>query len=393
MSEVWFDPETREILEYPYTDERVRDNAVVLPLGALLTTDQFPYEDGDFEKPNARRWKEEDALAIGKVAAAALENLEAGSVDLEHLSRLTILGLSPSPRMYRHFYATISGYRQAIGSEKKYEPQKYRNWSTANFIQYAQSIEAEVGRMPKLDDYRERARQGRGPSVKLIDRRIGNFSTLHEYLGYPNLLAWETEDYISWGIQVMRANPDKDFSLYVLDILSKRNRGPSTNPIYQRFDGGWAEFRQRVTEEGKLQIEAEEQTRKNNLEICQALIRDGLLPVEVSELSEDDLLSLGGRHRVVQELAADLSGHQIQQVLAAPSAKFITALRRYRPNLTAGEIELAAISNDAFDDIWPTVSNIQFLHVDQAEIDALRRSQNHKRQQRRTLLAKNSEKQ
>jgi hypothetical protein len=79
------------------------------------------------------------------------------------------------------------------------------------------------------------------------------------------------------------------------------------------------------------------------------------------------------RHTLIQAVAGDLTDRQVMYVLSGGADRFISRLRELRPGLSAGYIEMVAVSENTFDDIWPIANRAEFLYVEGKEIDELRK--------------------
>ncbi len=373
MAEVLFDTVIGEVVLAAQSDSSVPESKGLVPLGELLDAPVIPYVLGDFEKENAETWDREKCIDAGKLALKALEKQGVPQpLKSRHMARLAILGIVPYQHVYEPHFGNFSAYKSAIGSPFRYDRVTYKNWSTREFVTYAKQTRERLGRLPLLQDYIKQSNQREGPSFKLIQNRVGGIKSLHDKLGYPDTHAWAEDDFIAWGIRVMKANPDKKVNLYMVEILSNRGRGPSIWTLYDRCDDGWAALKQKINADGKVQIEAEAAARTTNLAAYEVLLNSGTLPARVAAQTDQEKLSVHGRYSVVHDLTRDVSKYQLAKLLTCHPDQFITQLRKIKPSLSAAIIEIAAESAQVFDDIWPAEASDEYLHVESHEIDALR---------------------
>ncbi|MEO8105507.1 MAG: hypothetical protein ABI602_04195 [Candidatus Saccharibacteria bacterium] len=376
MTEVLFDPRTSEVVLSVGPAKTGSAGGDLLPLSDLLIADKFPYPPGTFQEKDVANWDREECLAIGRMALKALERADGAPRPLttEHLKRLKLLGISPYSNIYKRDFGNFSAYKEAIGSPIRYDRLKYKGWTTAEYVAYAEQTYEKLGQYPSNQDYREQFDRGEGPSLKMINDRFGGIKVFHRRLSYPHRSTedWIEDDFITWGINVMKANPDESLSLVMVKILSRRGVGPSTQALTKKCDGGWAGLKAKIIDEGALQIEAEATTRFKNLDSYIKLENEGKLPISSKNLTEKAKRGLSGRHAVIEAVARGVTVFQRTRLLKCHSKNFISQLLTIRPDLTAGHIEMRAISLDVFDDIWPVTDTASSLHVSRQEMDKYR---------------------
>lgn len=368
MAVISFDTTSGQLIDPADCPESVLDHDTVVPLAFLLETPDFPYNKGDFPKVETADWDHDKSIHIGRMALTALsEEGKFKPLASRHMARLAVLGLLPHRHIHLKYFDTFHAYKEAIGSPIRYDRVAYADWGLPEFMAYSSQIQQELDRLPRLADYEQRFAEGRGPSMKLIEVRTGGIKSLHDKRGYPNTQDWEVDDFVTWGIKVMKANPGKDLDLYMIQVLTERRRGPSNWTIYKKIPGGWTALKEKVFSEGALVIAAEEQDRRRNLEEYRKRWP------EYHKLSDEELLNWGGRATLLEALGiSDLSSAPAVQLLTCTAQQIIPKLLKLKPQLTAGHIETLAVTLNVFDSIWPAVLDISYLQVDEEDITRVR---------------------
>ena len=116
------------------------------------------------------------------------------------------------------------------------------------------------------------------------------------------------------------------------------------------------------------------------------MIDQETMPIEFGTLTDDKLLAAGARCMVIQDCASDLNTDRKLEICHSKPKGFISQIRKSRPNLTAGDIELSAITQDVFDDIWPMEESVEHFYVPQERIDEIIIDQTTKHARRRIAV-------
>ena len=369
MDRYWYDTQTGLLVQFesPQFAPSEEDHHLV-PLGLLLDGPDFRYERGDRDKVDFSSWGEEDYVAHGKRILSAVNSGETEQdVTHTHLMRAYILGIGPEPKQFSRRFGSIPAFKEVIGS-----PQlswgRYANWSIQDYVAYARGIRTLVGRKPVDEDYDAAAKRGEGPSYITIHRRLGGVTKLHEYLGYPNIREWDDLDFLSWGVDVLGANPDTGIKRYVADALSQRKQGPSTRTIVNRF-GSLGRFQWLV----EAEVNRRTATRQAKLDHYTNLADEESLTPQNQLLQPTEVLAMGGRYVLAEACVPDIAKAQRLEIASSPSKQLITLLRRLQRSLTVDFIEKQAVYLDVFDDIWPADDDLQRFMVSAEEIAAQRR--------------------
>jgi hypothetical protein len=356
---------------YPGDVPLAEDSSSLSPLRDLLVATDFPYKNGDFEKVDPKLWDRDCCLELGRLVVAAIErDGERRSMTRLHISRLEILGQAPGQKLFYEFFDNFSNFKREVGSPIRYDRVLYADWGINEVVQYAEQTKKELGRLPIIADYQQLFNEGRGPSFALIEARARGIRKLNDRLGYPDTKDWEKIDFVDWGVDVMSANPGNDFSLNLIDALAAEGRGPSQHTIKRCVR--WSSLRKEVENEFQTRPEVKRQERTAKLRQYRSMIEQGTMPINSIAITDDELLSVGARYAVIQDCAADLAVDRKLRICSVPPDRFVRYLRRSRPTLSAGDIELAAILLNLFDDIWPVDGSIEHLYVPQGRIDEIR---------------------
>lgn len=389
MSEVWFDTRLGEqLIGEEAVMQRLQEAGPgeVVPLQDLLLGDDFPIGGREFRKQPSAAWTCEDFVALG---SATLELFESTGNErilrTRTLNRLQKLGIGPLLNTFigtGKDFETMQDYNEAIGAaEVGYSTRgKFSNWTTADFVAYAASVEREVGGKPREEDYRQRARHDRdAPTVGVLYASFtGRINELNEHLGYCNVKSWDEDDYIDFGAKCIEVNGLAMFKHSTIAVLSARRRGPGYVAIMRKF-GNWNNYRTQVVAEYEERTAASQQVRTEKLARYKALTESSGLPQEYSELPDDKLLFYAGRYLVALAVAPTIRSEQLGRVLRRRSSRsFVNSLLRVsnNPRLTAGHIEITASTLGVYDDLWPMDQYKEYLRVTPQDIAAVNERRN-----------------
>lgn len=365
MAETWFDTRTGDVLVgLPAAADRLDEGGPlhVVELKQLLTAEEFPFKPGDFARQKSSEWSRQDSLNLGAWALKIMEVPEQNispshRLTRTHLERLNILGLAPGRSHFNKHYRTMGEYREALSIHHGRDNSKFKDWSLADFVNYAGNLATTLGRKPKKDDYRAGYLEG-GPNEFLIISRLGGYAELNDMIGYPNVKKWDKDDYVYWGCKVMEANSGARPTQRMIDILSRRDRGPSASLVASRF-GGLSNFQSQVIEAYLASLE--DKTAK------QAELQGVFNSLEVEPVNSEMDTAAAAKYLVAKRCLPDSQADLIS-VAVANSSGFISRLRKLNPDLTAGSIEQAAVVLGVFDYIWPLDAGLATLKVSQEEM-------------------------
>lgn len=317
------------------------------------------------------RWSKEECANRGKFLVGLLEDEEV-ELDLKILGTASQLGLIASPSHLRSkwLFGSIDNFYQAIELNKLRKPGRFNAWTHQDFIQYINDIAEEMGDRPTQEYLWNHVKSGgHGPSPAVIAKRFGSLRKALEQAGFPNIYAWEKEDYVNWGVKFMEANNGWAPTYRLIDYISKRKRGPSPTTVSKHF-GGVRCFQAQVIpaydrRQKERALEREEKIYK--------LERDrefGRLPATLFAVKETDNQRLVrvAKYRVAQELLPDFDENSklavaSRRLVTEGNQGFINTLINWGDGITAGKIETTASYLGVFDDIWPMDEHMRTLHI------------------------------
>lgn len=359
MTEFWYDTNANMLLvgeaaiesrlgeiDPAYTD-------LVVPLSKLVVAKAVELQTLVCRQPalDSSNWTRLDWIHHGQWALGLIN--EEGEEELirDHFVNLRHLGLGSllATPFYRHF-SNLTEFKVEVGSIITRAPKQYADMSIPDLINHGCQLARKLGRPPTRADYDQVARTGGGPTAQIITEQL-SIGELNEYMGYPDITSWDTEDYISWGVRFRRTNPNMRLTTRIIRVLSKQGLGPSERPIYSRFSSlpvyfNLVEEHYRVEENNRQELLNAKRKRYTRM------AEQGLLPPEALE-SDEALLSYGGKRLVIDRLAPNLTPDSKLTAASSPPKYFVSHLKSKVIGLTAGHIESDAVMLDVFDDIWP----------------------------------------
>lgn len=278
-----------------------------------------------------------------------------------HLRLLRAFGVGPSRKTLCQEFGTFTKFKSEIGSPHHTAHGRFEHWSLANYVAFAAKLAKRAGDKPTPADYTKAFLADECPSISVIARRMaGGLGKLHEYVGYPNVRNWDNDEFLLWGIQALRANPNQGISRTVIDALSRLKRGPSTRTIVNRFHSV-GEFQAQVEAELERADKMATESVATKIGRYTHMAQKGRLDPRLLR-DNAKLLRVGAQRQVVDCCLPHLTEQAKQRLAARPSNRFIywvlrtneTAGEEYvNRSLTAGHIEATAVMLDVFDDIWP----------------------------------------
>lgn len=264
------------------------------------------------------------------------------------------LGIGADP-IGRHF-GTLHELRSRIDVPHFAPDRTYAHWTLENFVENASNLAASIKwRKPEVSDYREWARLGNGPGPSMIRALFrGGVTYINSSVGFPNIRAFEYEDFIDWGVRFMLTNNGKSIDTAVLMALSKRSCGPSEALIYKHF-GAIPKFASIVNDNYRSE------TAEKNAHTADLLASfDELRPfsrIGVESWGEERKKKFVAKLLLAKRCLPLAPRNKIESIATNSSAEFCRQISQTNPGLSNAHIELIADGMGLFDDIWPPYPN------------------------------------
>jgi len=323
----------------------------VVQLAGLLALKQSETLDLTYTRLDTSNWTADTYRQHGhwllRVINTQEERLQPLRID--HLRNANRLGLGPGfTGRFLDTFGTFHNYKHALGLPATSSKGRFSDWEVTDYVLHARQIATNIHRKPQQTDYDRYFRDGKGPSVALIKSYVGSIHELNDLIGYPNITAWDDEDYITWGARVLRANQETGVTNPVIQELSKRKRGPSDKNVRDRF--GKLSILQQLIEQ---RIEKENAIRASKLGLYRGMIKSGRLPETITELDDNTLLVIGGRMQVIRACLPYLDLEKQQSLAVSIDTGLIWGIKDYGQNISSGAIETEAEIIGVFDDVFP----------------------------------------
>lgn len=260
----WFDTRDGALLigEAAVDERRDEGGAFVVNLGELVTERVFPFDANDFTKTNWKGRPTEDYLEFGHWALNVVQpswtEYIIKPLSQRFIRRFYILGLGPEPRLIDRNpdIGSTTEFQRQIGSPTNISSGYYDDWSFSRVVGLASFIKSRTGKRSRKQDFDREAFlrwPQRSPDYQVIRRKHGGISPVNEALG--DIVKWDVDNCIEWGIRVLEANPDREITFGLIRILSSRRKGPSETPILRLF-GSKDQFIAAINERLQLRISA-----------------------------------------------------------------------------------------------------------------------------------------
>ena len=356
VPETLFDMTTGKVFEslddYDGTAEEM------VSLRGLLIARDFPVETGRFTPLDCSKWKRPRYIQFGRWALGVLgEHPEDRPLLTKaHIVRLHALGLGPGISRVYHRFDKMWKFRQAIGTDPGRGYSVSAKWSLDDFKAFARQLSQELGTRPTEEDYQAAFEEERGPSLPAIQLAFGGVGMLNELIGFPNIHAWDKDDFLVWGVRALRANPT-GLTRTKIDALSQQKRGPSTSTIVNNFTS-LGHFQREVA---ALYVQ-EESARTQLIEHYRRLVKRGAVPDFIATDSDEALLANCPRYLLIRALSPGAGRDRIIELLQHDGDEFLQMLgKAFRK--PGKEIECIAVKIGVYQEITtPRPSDAQ-LHV------------------------------
>jgi hypothetical protein len=380
MTEYWFDSSTGEVVEDPDSiAQRLQgsDQNSFRPLLELLDAEEFPFKKGDFEVQRTKEWPKDKCIELGKWTLGVINPDDDQSRPLSEnlMRRLYILGLSPSKWHLKHQFNSFAEYIAAVGSPVFRDYIHYRDWTIEDFVNYAKGISNGLSRKTKkklyINDINQHRVAGNGPGYKLIRSRVGGLRKLNDLIGFPDVHSWEYDDYIDYGVKVAEANPDRGATPSLVEILAQRGRGPYEWTIANKF-GTWRKYAEQV----RFAADSIQYDRQSKMQSYRSGVESGIYPAAFGNLEDDKLARAIGLYRISEFCLRNVSQEERAAAATKIPSNFIREAMESDKSLTAGHIEMIAVTLDVFDEVWPNNGHLGYLKVGKREYAEYRAKEN-----------------
>ncbi len=370
MTEYHFDTRDGKLLVGNAAAGHYIDEAgpAIVPLKSLLNIRSLEFPTDHFDTVDTNGWTREDLLAYGHWVCELLTDESGNREPLKerHIDRLRTLGLGASIKTIRlaRNFGNLQVFKRELGSPLY---RQFDHWVIADYVDFARGLSARLRRKPEEPDYTAAFKNGDCPSYQSFYKRVG-MGRLSDYLGYPDIRSWDNDDFVLWGVRVLRANPERGIPPSIIEELSHKKHGPAMKTVANRF-GTIRDFQAQVEEELERQDKEAARLHAIKLENYSRMIGQERLSANLLD-DIDELLRVGAQRLIIEKCLPNLSEKAKQTLAVKPSKNFTNWVlntnkelpdERANLSLTAATIEATAISLDVFDDIWPIGKSIDHL--------------------------------
>lgn len=351
--ETWFDTRDGALLigEAAIEERLIEAGPAVVPLRQLLLAEEFPVQFDDYEKVGADELSLDDYLVLGKWALKILQNPDGSlrALTENYLDRLYLLGLGPEKRAYGRDirFGSTTSFQEAIGSPVNVaNPNKYEDWSLQRYLSLARGVFDRTGRKPTPSGYIDEARPDDAPAYSHIARKHDGFSFLGELIGFTDYEQSTEQELIEWGVDVMKANPDKGFSARLAGKLSAIDRGPPYKLLVRTFTS-WEVYAEKVrnTFANPPMIPIPTNEKFNAILTEKFNTEDAVLPVGFDDLTYEAQSEFLGHYLLAKSALGDpklASNIATRQAAGDDPFSYIEFLKEMRPDMRVVDIKKLA---------------------------------------------------
>ena len=385
MAGPWFDTFEGKLVvgeaAYEQAVEQSFPGQIVPFRDALLDSEAPPWADG-YEKADVDEWSRQDYVDFGKWVLGVINTGEEPDqpITVRLLKRLYILGFGPEERRYlrKSRFGSMETYRDETGSPQGRRKYNHAELTPDKFLKLTTPTRVSPGKIAVERYLDNLAARGHTAPSWIWRRHLGNFRPLLDQEGHPDTRNWETDDFLRWAADFIEVNGYERLAPLNVEIVAARHRAPWPRSIINQFNNKWRYFK----EEAKKYFEEVRQpiieARERRLKEYTEMISTGKLPDEFAQLAPTELLSAGSKFVLAQALLPQVPDDKIRQFADINSDKYIAELINHYERLDPGTVEATAVMLDIFDDIWPTFSFKEHLHLSEEEVSAARELHRHK---------------
>jgi rRNA processing protein Gar1 len=340
----------------------------VVPLPEIVTAADFDIHTGDYPLLDTKHWEPERYKIWGEWVIRVLSDAPAPTpFQRHHALRLRAMGLGPVVKRLGEFGTfrdrldldAIPKGAEHWRNTARARPEYY-NWPDEKFVRFAIRVQAKLGHRPRAHDYIAYA-SDTDPGIHAIKTRFGGVPGLNELIGYPNYAEWKPRDFVTFGVNFIKANGYNVDRLVpdVFEIVSAKQRGPWPAKAGRAF-GNWANYKIAV-----LRAYYAEREQKTNR--YKRLIDSGDLPVALAAADSASLDRNVARYAVISILDRDMPAEERAQLALTEEPSLLKVFKKRRIIVTEQAVESAAAKAGVYDDIFPP-SYMPYITVSPEEI-------------------------
>lgn len=308
----------------------------------------------DVKHPNMTEWNH--GARVGYVSWLAEVVLPPGTkINQDTIDIAARLGAGPSFKQLTR-YDDLSELYQEAGIQNVYKRGVYDSWTRQDFAAYVGGLARKTPKNESLNGkINELAKDGKGPSKKVISRRTGSISQAMEMDGLIDAKTMDRDGYIEWGVKFYLANPGIQLDTPALDFMSPQRLSPSRSGIVRNF-GSLESFRLEVEPLYKIRVkEIAEQEEARFREITNLLVDGSLPPAAIVGTSNQQEMSFAAaQYQVLRKLFPEASAEKLCGMIRKTHESFIRTVRTESDQLiSAADVEVTASVIGVFDYIWP----------------------------------------
>lgn len=299
-----------------------------------------------------KKWTKQDAAAFLQFYAKVLVdglNTSPTMPSVTQINIANVYGLSPSRRTIHNILGGITQRLDQTKLEPQNGRQRYLSMTRGDYLDVAREIYRQFGDFskPVIDKVHE---LGLCPNYGAFEKRFRSASTVRELIGIGiDNRNWMVEDFIEWGVQVMKANDGWLPHIRTIAQYIDPNFRPGAKGITRRF-GSVSKFRMLVEQAYKNSISQEERQRTTLLNEYDKYASHE--PV-IQEIPEEQKM----RFVLVARLLSSLG---IYDGLSIEDIKFsgeeLLKMLRKKSGKGIAEIELIAEEEGAIELIYPQLT-------------------------------------
>jgi hypothetical protein len=354
--ESWINVDTSELLGEEQSAAQLAADPVapLIRVMEVLMVDDFPKLRRPLNVKSAKTYSREECLEHGRWLAGLLQEHRPEEspprLYQKYLYRLGSLGIGCGLyRVYSQF-GSFKAFAAEVGATTT-QTHPFATWNFDDYLAYHKKLTSHLGRRPRYTDYNKYAPVLGGPTFRTLWRGKIKIPHLNEHAGLIEARIMEPDDMVRWGVRVMLANPDRQFTPILVDSLSRAERGVAVKTVYKNFQS-FRLFRERVSAEYEREIERQEDSDRYLCETYHKLSDEEKLKLP-SELDRDKVLQITAKYLLVERLLPELDAEHIQRLARRKTVDMINAIQRIEPRLTPGHIEVVAEYLDILDYVWP----------------------------------------
>jgi hypothetical protein len=358
--------ETGEVLEGAEARDTAitngADKELLVQLGVMLAKGSEVKNTLKEKRVDYKKWSIEANIAYGKWISS-LVTCPDGLPTRDVFRAAYRLGIGPGEGRIRVLFGNYTNFQTL----SFFQPEHTEKWGRDAYIHHGNIMQRVIGSKPSVKDFTRWEDNLFGPKLEEIVEEFGSIETFYESIGFPDFSTWDKDDFLTWGVRVMEANPgDHIVNKSALTHFYKSKRGPSITQVNGVF-GSIENWQEAVTSKYDTDQQEKAEVLSEQIAYIEKRVTDNELPSSLFAPGSPDQAEKVRRaaaYDLIRNLGIKASPDKCGETAAVSPQLFLSSLLRLAPALTPQTVEDQARELGIQDIIWPRNEHNVYLRLD-----------------------------